>query len=142
MGALEGNITKADAFFRGEDKAIVVEIVDEDDNPVDMDGWTLSWILYNRPGGTAQITKTTSNGIGIQDGKGVNSQAVIRVEDTESEDLDPGTYYHILRRTDSDFGGGIGVWELSLAVDVLCEAAKPIKTNASIEEGWQGLIKG
>lgn len=94
------NIAATDDWFRGEDKQIKIAIVDADDAPLDISGFTLRWTLET-DAGVDVIEKTTGNGITVENGSGTNDRAVIAIDAADTESLDPATYRHALWRTDS-----------------------------------------
>lgn len=92
------NIADGDNWFIGEDKTIRIDVVDADDAAQAMTGWTLVWELKAASRSTsALISKTPS----IGNGSGTDDRATITVADTDTEALEPGTYYHHLRRSDA-----------------------------------------
>lgn len=104
-GGLRAPISASEQLFIGEDRPIEIAVVDEHNEPVDMTGWALTWELLDEPGGNVIVSKTTPVGIVIQDGEnteGNNDAALISLFDTDTEGEGPGTYYHVLRRTDAD----------------------------------------
>lgn len=98
MGAKEAPIRESEHLFIGEDRTIRIDVVQSDDTtPQAMTGWSLTWELLNRRGGTVLITKTPS----IGNGSATDDRATITITDTDTEAIDPGTYFHVLRRTDA-----------------------------------------
>jgi hypothetical protein len=112
MGATESAITESQHLFVGEDRSLVFDVTSDGTTPQTMTGWSLTWELLTRRGGTILITKSTGgSGITIGNGSGTNDRATVVVSDTDTEgiattlgvDIDQvaGTYFHVLRRTDS-----------------------------------------
>ena len=105
MGAKEARIAESEHWMIGEDRTIRIDVVQSDDvTPQTMTGWALTWELLDRRGGTVLLTKTTASGIAIGNGAGTNDRATITVADTDIEGITgiaPGTFYHVLRRTDA-----------------------------------------
>lgn len=93
------NILDADNFFIGEDKTIVIDVVQSDGTTAQaMTGWGLVWELKaSAVSASALISKTPS----IGNGSATDDRATITVADTDSEAINPGTYYHHLRRNDA-----------------------------------------
>lgn len=110
MGAVEAKIQESEHWFIGEDRSIVIDVTSDGTTPQTMTGWALTWELLTQRGGTVLITKATGgSGITIGNGSGTNDRATVVVTDVDTEGdgtandppLDPGTYFHVLRRTDS-----------------------------------------
>ena len=101
----EFNITSADGFFIGEDKTLLIDVVQSDGSTAqNMDSWALIWELMTSPTGSVVLTKITGSGITIGDGDGTDDRAtvVITDEDTEGLSAGPARYYHRLRRSDAN----------------------------------------
>ncbi len=93
-------ITKTDNWFLGEDRKLRFTVEDASGLAQDISGWTLEWVLRERPWGTqALITKTTGAGITITNASGGVCEVAIADDDTLS--LPPGGYFHTLRRTNA-----------------------------------------
>ena len=103
MGAREANITTAEAWFKGEDRTIHIDVDQADGTtPQNMTGWALTWELLSSNSGPALLTKTTAAaGISITNGDGTNDRAAVTINDTDTEPLAGGVYYYRLRRTDA-----------------------------------------
>lgn len=105
MGAKEANITAAEAWFKGEDRTINIDVDQADGTtPQNMTGWALTWELMSANSGPAVLTKTTAlGGIAITNGDGTNDRAAVTILDTDTEPttLPAGVYYYRLRRTDA-----------------------------------------
>jgi len=100
--AIRFNITKEDEFFIGEDRSIAINVKQSDESTAQtMTGWALAWELKPSPGEAAGISKTTVSGIAIGNGSGTDDRATITIADDDTEALEPGVYYHQLRRTDA-----------------------------------------
>ena len=97
------DIDASDGWFIGEDKTIEIDVVQSDGSTAQtMTGWALTWELKRSQfHSTVLISKTTASGISIGNGDGTDDRASITVADTDTEDLEPGTYYHQLRRSDA-----------------------------------------
>lgn len=83
-------------MFVGEDKVLVFPVVDRETQAVkDITGWTLSWVLSDRQGGTtlATLAGTVTSGAG-----GI---AEVTVPAASTTGLSGGTYWHSLSRTDT-----------------------------------------
>lgn len=97
------NITDGDNWFIGEDKNILIDVYDSAGATQAMTGWALTWELKAAARSTSALISLTTAGltITIGDGDGSDNRATIIIDDTDTEALKPGTYYHQLRRTDS-----------------------------------------
>lgn len=100
--AIRFDIDASSEFFIGTDQTIRIDVKQSDESTAQtMTGWALSWELKDSANGTARITKTTSSGISIGTGVGTDDRATITIADGDTEAVDPGIYYHVLRRTDA-----------------------------------------
>jgi hypothetical protein len=96
------DITKENEFFIGEDRTINIDVKQSDESTAQtMTGWSLTWELKPSPGEAFSIQKTTSDGITIGNGVGTDDRASITIGDGDTEAIEPGVYYHQLRRTDA-----------------------------------------
>jgi len=67
-------------------------------------GFTLEWVLRERPGGAvALITKLSSDVTQLEITDAANGICVVKLLDTDTEALAPGTYSYALRRTNAGF---------------------------------------
>lgn len=94
-----------DEYFTGEDKALLFSITDASDDPQDITGWAISWMVKRRkthPDADAIVVKTVGSGITLTSPTtGVLS---ITVSDTDVAAIVGGNlYYHELKRTDAGF---------------------------------------
>lgn len=104
MGAVESAIAESQHWFIGEDRTFVYAVTDSAGAAQNMTGWSLTWELLDRRGGTVVLTKSTSgSGITLGNGAGTNDYATVTIADTDTEALTggPGTYHTVLRRTDA-----------------------------------------
>lgn len=96
------NIDEDDAFFIGEDKSIIFTIYQADKRTHQaIAGWSTSWKLKRSladPDVDALLTKTTASGITASTSA---STFTVSVADTDTDSLEPGRYYHELKRTDA-----------------------------------------
>jgi hypothetical protein len=93
-------ITQSDHWFTGEDRTLRFSVVDADGLAQNISGWTLEWVLRERPWGTeALISKTTGAGITITNAAGGVCEVAIADDDTIN--LAPGAYVHTLRRSNA-----------------------------------------
>ncbi len=93
----ERDITATDGYFVGEDKALVFTVKDAVGAAANITGWTIRFELsdLNDQFGHEILTKTatlTSPGSGI---------CTVIVASDDTIELEPGTYYYTLRRTDA-----------------------------------------
>ncbi len=97
--SVEAPILTTYNLFIGEDRTLRFTVVDANDAAVDITGYALEWVMRERPGSDmATLTKTTGSGITITDGP--NGLCEVAIADANTLALDPGTYFHTLRRTD------------------------------------------
>lgn len=103
MGAVEVNVDKSEQVFTGEDRPFEYSCVDSAGAQLDVSSFALTWELKRSlDAAAALITKTVGSGITVSsDSGGTNNLATVVVSDTDTEGLKPGTYFHVLRRTDS-----------------------------------------
>lgn len=102
--AIRFDITEEKDFFIGTDQPIQVDVKQSDETTAQtMTGFALTWELKDAADGVVRISKTVGSGITIEDdGDGnTDARATIAVDDTDTEPLPPGRYYHQLRRTDT-----------------------------------------
>ncbi len=101
--AIRFNIEFSDEFFIGEDRSVVIDVKQSDEStPQTLTGWALAYEIKASPGEAALISKTTGGGeIAFSNGSGTNDRATITIDDDDTEALEPGKYYHQLRRTDA-----------------------------------------
>lgn len=98
--AREFNIEK---LFIGDDALIEMDLYDEDGNPLTPGvGWELEWVLRRgRSAPEATLTKANDT-IGIIDGpNGEDTRARVTVDAADTAELEPDSYFHTLRRSDS-----------------------------------------
>lgn len=97
-------------MYQGQTKQVTVPCVDENENPIDMTGATVTWRLYRDPSnevGSALIFKSTAlSGDDkitltlINGATGELDAAVFKIVDVDTEDLLAGEYWHELHETD------------------------------------------
>ena len=95
------DIGAADNWFIGEDKTVTIDVTDSAGAVQSMTAWALTWELKRSSSSAALISKTVGSGIAIGNGAGTDDRATVTIADTDTEALEPGTYYHHLRRTDA-----------------------------------------
>lgn len=85
----------------GNSRVLEVSVTDKSDTSVlDLTGvTTLTWVMSNKPGGTAEVTKTLGSGVVITDA--VNGILQVTLVDTDTKDVTPGRYYHEVFMIDS-----------------------------------------
>ena len=106
-----------ETWVLGEDRTLECTVVDANGAAQHSTGYAVEWVLREAPNSaTADITKTTGDGITITDGPA--GECRVAIADTNTIDLSPGRYFHTLRRTDD----GLET-ELSFGQAVLQEAA-------------------
>lgn len=101
--AIRDDITKDDDFYTGEDKTLTVTVYEADGTtPQNITGWSLSYRWKRSPADAdsdAVLTKTTASGIALT--TPVSGICTVTVADTDTDSLQPQTYYHELKRTDA-----------------------------------------
>lgn len=94
-------ITEEDEFFIGEDKILAFPAFDEDDSPLSVPGgWTFEWILRNNPSSEETLIDKNNAAISLyptQAGSNTGIQVLVDAVDTLA--LEPGVFFHTLRRT-------------------------------------------
>mgnify|MGYP000651515120 CR=1 FL=1 len=86
-------------LFVGEDKVYRLELLDDDDIPVDMTGWAVTFVVKTRAG-TTLLTKTASISGTYSATRASNTQrATVSLTDTEMA-IAPGSHRHSWKRTD------------------------------------------
>lgn len=107
--ATEVTISRADHWFAGTNTTIVFPPIYDSDGvtPKDVTGYAFAWVLRKRDADPdpAILEKTSAAGIAITGtysaDPDANTQRVeVTIADTDTEDLDAGTYRHSLKRTD------------------------------------------
>ncbi|MGH9202203.1 MAG: hypothetical protein ACRD2A_13320 [Vicinamibacterales bacterium] len=97
----EANIAKTDNWFVGEDRTFIFTVNNAADSGAEnITGWALEWVLRKDADATAAIITKTVAGGGITIPVGTDGKANVLVLDDDTVNLEPGTYYHTLRRTD------------------------------------------
>jgi hypothetical protein len=108
--SIEGAITVLKPLYTGTDTYLEIEVLDDDDLPVDVAGYAFSWRLKESRAdadSASLLTKTTAGGHISVTGtysatRAANTQRVrVSIEDTDTDTLDAGIYRHELKRTDA-----------------------------------------
>jgi hypothetical protein len=93
-------IKQGDHWFIGEDRTLRFSVIDEDGLAQNISGWSLEWLLRERPwGAQALITKSTGAGITIT--SPTTGVCEVAIADDDTIALAPGVYFHTLRRTNA-----------------------------------------
>lgn len=104
MPTVHVNITAANEWYVGEDKQLSFTVRDEADNPVNISGWTMEYILRIAPSHPEKkLSKTTTAGITLdpdQTGAG-KGKLYIDIDAGDTDHLRAGTYAHGLVRTNA-----------------------------------------
>ena len=104
-GAIETDIDKSENVFTAEDRPLAYDVVDSATPavPLDVSAFDLIWELkVSLDAATALVTKATGGGgITVGDGVATNDRATVDLTDADTAGLKPGTYFHVLRRTNS-----------------------------------------
>lgn len=75
---------------QGDDLRVIVDVVDDDSNPIDItDAQSIKWAVGRKAGGTVLILKSLSSGITVN----TPTSFMFDIESEESELL-AGSYYH------------------------------------------------
>lgn len=91
-------------LFAGDTLELAVDVVDQDDVPVDLTGAVVDWQLSKSAKDTTPLiekTSTNSNEISVS-----NFSFVVHIQSADTEDFKPATYYHEAQVTLAD--GTIG----------------------------------
>ena len=86
-------------MFAGDDKIVVVQVVDPADNPVDISGCTFRWVWYKRSPVNIVLDKTTTGSGGIELTDPLNGFLEITLVPADTETL-LGSHNHELELTD------------------------------------------
>ncbi len=105
---VDADILSTSEWFVGEDKAITITVRNAADQPVDISGWDIEWVLRkSRYHPTIVLTKATPTGITILAQSGLTlGQFTVDIHRADTLNLRAGTYYHGAARTNS------GVWDM------------------------------
>ena len=81
-------------LYAGNSRILEVTVTDESDEAaLDLTGaTTVTWIMADKPGGIASITKTLGSGVTVTDAVNGILQVIILAAD--SKIVTPGRYYH------------------------------------------------
>ena len=87
----------------GDDIVIDVAVVDENQDAVSIVGWTFLFRLSDRAkaDGAVVLEKTIGSGITITDD--ALGLLAVAVDDTDTDEWEPGTYFYSLKRVDAGF---------------------------------------
>lgn len=112
------------SLFIGTDHQFKYPVLDEADAAVALDAsaWTLSWMLKSNKDDAdvdARVTKVTPSGITVTGTFNATAslsaqRVVVTVEDTDTDSLPAGTYYHELKRKDSGQEAILSYGEMTL----------------------------
>ena len=99
---IAANIDEDDDWFIGEDKSLPFTIYQSDKRTIQaITGWTLSWMLKRSLADAdvdALLTKTTTSGISLT--TPASGLCTVTIADTDTDSIEPGRYYHELKRMD------------------------------------------
>lgn len=100
--AKQADILTTDYLFLGEDKTLAFDIVDGNGNELDVSTFQMEWVLRrNVNDDHIKISKTTTGGdISVTTGQSLQSRVLVSLIDDDTSGFLPGTYQHVLRRTD------------------------------------------
>lgn len=94
-------------MWQGEDLAVTVPITNSAGTAVSLTGaTTVRWSLFagrnvEVSAATATLAKTLGSGISLVSVNGTNDGVRIAIDTDDTDDLDPGTYYHECRVVDA-----------------------------------------
>lgn len=81
-------------FYQGEDEQIDLYVTDGV-SPKNLTGATVEWGMWSSS--TRLLTKTTGDGVTLENGDGVNDVVRITIAKSDSISLPAGAYYHECR---------------------------------------------
>ncbi len=84
-------------MYKGDSKLLVITSTDDSNNPLDLSGCTLNYVIYRTTPSTIVVTKTTTSGIAITDPTGGIFEITLYPADTEGL---LGFYQHECELTD------------------------------------------
>lgn len=90
-------------FYAGDSRNLIINVVDQDNNPVILIGATIKWVLVNSQGSSV-ISKSVGSGITINNASGGQFTISLSVNDTKGLS---GNFQHIARVTTSDGSSSI-----------------------------------
>jgi hypothetical protein len=89
-------------LLMGEDKSIVVEVLDRDGVPVNVAGWTTSLVITRTLTSAALLTLSGSVSGTYSATRASNTQRItFTMTDDQSDDLTAGAYFYSVKRTDA-----------------------------------------
>lgn len=100
--ALDATIGGSGVLFVGEDKIIKLELIDSDELPVNMTGWTLLFDIRKKDNSASTLLSKTPSVTGTFNSiRASNTQrAVVTISDTEMNLFKEQTYRHSWKRMD------------------------------------------
>lgn len=84
-----------DGWHVGEDKTLRFTVRDDDGKPVNATGWTASYAIHRRRAAHDAVPLWSTSVVG-----GSSGRLDVEVPAEATAGLQPGTYEHVLRRTD------------------------------------------
>jgi hypothetical protein len=100
------DIENTDNLRKGSNFTIGFTVLDDNNDPVDITGWSLTYTWKVRDSDAAAVlTKTTANAIALTDP--TNGVGTITLVPADTASLKPRVYVHSLARTDTGFAGSI-----------------------------------
>lgn len=96
----ESNITTTDEWYIGADKILRFTVVDAAGATQIITGWTVRFTMAKHVEDDPLITKATG-GSGISLSNPTEGILDVSIVAADTEDMNPGTYYYSLWRTDS-----------------------------------------
>ncbi len=95
-------IERSDRWYKAEKKQLQYDIVDADDNPVDVSGYAMRWVLETLPSTTDVLSKVYPGAdISVSNGDGTNDRVTVTIAAADTSGLPADTYRKALWRTDA-----------------------------------------
>ncbi len=95
-------IEQSDRWFRGEEKILTFDIVDADEEPIDVSGFAMSWVLQEQHDGEGDVLAVSSPTITVGDGVATDDRVSVPIESSATASLEPRVYRQSLWRTDTE----------------------------------------
>lgn len=100
------DILNTDNLRKGSNYTITFTVLDDNNDPVNISGWSLTYTWKVRDTDAAAVlTKTVGSGITLTDP--TNGVGTIALVPADTSSLRPRVYYHRLMRTDAGFVGSV-----------------------------------
>lgn len=101
QGGIPGKSAQNFTMWQSDSLLLNVAVTDASNNPVDITGATIEWVLqYNVASVSELVKKTTSSGITITDATNGKFQIELDSTDTAGNQFGAGNFYHQCRVVD------------------------------------------